>query len=150
MRVSSPLNARGQNWTGRADLGASEATSIAEVVQAVRDLTRGRGVDCVLDIVGTEQSMAAGLDAVCAGGRIVLVGYTANSFALSGKFLAQNELELAGCRGGSRKELVAALSLTAAGQIRSIVTDMSPLERVNEALEKLRRGLVIGRLVLDV
>jgi D-arabinose 1-dehydrogenase-like Zn-dependent alcohol dehydrogenase len=69
---------------------------------------------------------------------------------LSGKRLAQNELEVIGSRAGSRRELSAALSLTAAGLVRSIVTDRAPLESVNEALAKLRRSEVVGRLVLDI
>jgi propanol-preferring alcohol dehydrogenase len=132
------------------ELGAAEAIGSADGGQAVRDLTHGRGVDCVVDIVGTEGSMAAALDAVCVGGRVVVVGYTTDSFALSGKRLAQNELLVSGSRGGSRKDLVAALRLTAAGRVRSIVTDTLPLSAANEALAKLRNGQVMGRLVLEI
>ena len=131
-------------------LGATEVVESDHVARAVRDLTDGRGVDCVVDIVGTEQTMAAAIDAVSPGGRIVIVGYTPDSLALSGKRLAQNELEVIGSRAGSRRELSAALSLTAAGLVRSIVTDRAPLESVNEALAKLRRSEVVGRLVLDI
>jgi propanol-preferring alcohol dehydrogenase len=132
------------------DLGAMEAFGSADIAEAVRYLTDGRGVDCVLDIVGTEQTMSAAIDAVCVGGRIIVVGYTPDSFVLSGKRLAQNEFEVIGSRCGSRKELVAALGLFASGQVRSIVTDTEPLDRVNQALARLRKGEVKGRLVLDV
>jgi propanol-preferring alcohol dehydrogenase len=131
-------------------LGASEAVDSSRIVEAVGDLTGGRGVDCVLDIVGTEATMAIGLGVLAAGGRIVVVGYTPDSFALSGKRLAQSEIEIIGSRCGSRKELTAALDLTASGKVRSIITNHEPLGRVNEALAKLRRGEVLGRLVLDV
>jgi propanol-preferring alcohol dehydrogenase len=131
-------------------LGATVAVTSDEVGEAVRAFTNGEGLECVLDIVGTEQTMAVGIDAVRGGGRIVVVGYTPDIFALSGKRLAQNELEIIGSRAGSRKELAGALALTAAGKIRSIVTDTAPLDQVNEALDKLRRGEVIGRLVLDI
>ena len=131
-------------------LGAAEVVDTNDLARAARGLTDGRGVDCVLDIVGTEQTMAAAVDAVSPGGRIVIVGYTPDALTLSGKRLAQNELEIIGSRAGSRKDLVAALSLSAAGLVRSIVTDRAPLSSVNEALAKLRRGEVIGRLVLDI
>ena len=132
------------------ELGAAEAIDSADLAAAVRKLTGGRGVDCVLDIVGTEATMAAGVDALCVGGRIVIVGYTPDSVTLSGKRLAQNELEVIGSRAGSRRELAAALALTAAGRVRSIVTDTAPLVEVNQALAKLKRGDVVGRLVLDI
>ena len=64
--------------------------------------------------------------------------------------MAQNEIELIGSRAGSRKDIAAALALSAAGQVRSIVTDRAPLSAVNEALAKLARGDVLGRLVLDI
>ncbi len=131
-------------------LGADAAVESGEVRAAVGDLTGGSGVDCVLDIVGTEATMAAGLDALAVGGRIVVVGYTPDTFALAGKRVAQNELEVIGSRCGSRRELVAALGLTAAGKVRSIVTDTAPLAHVNAALAKLKSGDVLGRLVLDI
>jgi D-arabinose 1-dehydrogenase-like Zn-dependent alcohol dehydrogenase len=107
-------------------------------------------VDCVLDIVGTEGSMALALDAVSPGGRIVVVGYTPDSFALSGKQLAQNEIEILGSRAGSRRDLASALDLFAQAKIRSIVTDRAPLASVNEALAKLRSSHVLGRMVLEI
>lgn len=131
-------------------LGAHEAIDFADIGEEARGLTGQRGADCVLDIVGTEETMAAAIAAVAVGGRIVVVGYTPDSFTLAGKRLAQNELEVIGSRAGSRRDLVAALAETASGRIRSIVTDRAPLLRVNEALAKLARGEVLGRLVLDV
>ena len=131
-------------------LGADEAIHFTEAASMTRDLTDGRGVDCVIDIVGTGATMAAAIEAVAPGGRIVVVGYTPDSFNLAGKRLAQNELEVIGSRAGSRKDLAAALALSASGRVRSIVTDRAPLGEVNEALAKLARGDVLGRLALDV
>jgi propanol-preferring alcohol dehydrogenase len=107
-------------------------------------------VDCVLDIVGTEESIALALDAVSPGGRIVVVGYTPDAFSLNGKQLAQNEIEILGSRAGSRRDLASALHLFAQRRIRSIVTDRAPLASVNDALEKLRSGHVLGRMVLEI
>jgi propanol-preferring alcohol dehydrogenase len=133
-----------------ASLGAEATVDSAAIAPAVRTLTGGRGADCVLDIVGTEATFAAALDSVATGGRIVVVGYTPDSFALPGKRLAQNEIEVIGARAGARAELAEMLALSASGHIRSIVTDRAPLEAVNAALAKLRAGEVIGRLVLDI
>jgi 2-desacetyl-2-hydroxyethyl bacteriochlorophyllide A dehydrogenase len=131
-------------------LGADEAVDFAGFAAEVRKWSGGRGVDCVLDIVGTEATMEVATTAVAVGGRIVIVGYTPDAFNLAGKRLAQNELEVIGSRAGSRKDLAEALALTASGRIRSIVTDRAPLGAVNEALAKLARADVLGRLVLDI
>lgn len=137
-----------RNWA--LQLGADEVVAAETMVDDIKKLTGGHGAACVLDIVGTEQTMAAAVDVIEAGGRVVIVGYTPDYMNLAGKRLAQNEIEVMGSRAGSRKDLSAALNLTAAGKIRSIVTDRAPLREVNEALAKLRRGEVIGRLVLDI
>ena len=146
--IAAASTAAKRDWAG--GLGAGATVDGAAAAPAVRTLTGGRGVDCVLDIVGTEASFAAALDSVAGGGRIVVVGYTPDSFALPGKRLAQNEIEVIGSRAGSRGDLAEILALTASGSIRSIVTDRAPLAAVNTALAKLRDGGVVGRLVLDI
>jgi propanol-preferring alcohol dehydrogenase len=129
-------------------LGADEAVTAEEAGRLARTLPRG-GFDCALDIVGTAETFAAALGALAPGGRLVVVGYTPEALPLDGRRLAQNELEVIGTRAGSRRDLAAALALTAAGRIRPIVTATFPLTRVNEALDTLRRGEANGRLVLD-
>ena len=79
--------------TARArQLGADEAVDASQqdVPEQVRKLTNGWGVDCTIDIVGTESTMTHGVDSLRNGGRIVIVGYTSDEYPLSGKRLAQN------------------------------------------------------------
>ena len=132
------------------ELGAEVAVKYDSVAEAVRKFTDRRKVDCVLDIVGTRQTMAAGIDLLRVGGRMIVVGYTPDTFPLGGKQLAQNELEVIGSRGGSRRDLATVLRLTSEGRLRSVVTNRTPLSAANEALQVLRDGGVIGRSVLDV
>ncbi len=119
-----------------------------DVTAEVRRLTGDWGVDCVIDIVGREATMVAGVDSLRNGGRIVIVGYTPEVYHLSGKQLAQNELELIGARCGRKCDLIATVRHVAGGRISSIVTDAFPLDQVNEALALLRSGQVLGRCVL--
>jgi propanol-preferring alcohol dehydrogenase len=137
-----------REWAKR--LGADDAVATEQAAALARAANAGRGFDCVLDLVGTEATMTTAMDAVAGGGRIVIVGYTPDTLPLSGRRLAQNEIEIIGSRGGSRSELAAALDLAATGKIRSIVTDRAPLADVNQALAKLKRSEVLGRLVLDI
>ncbi len=133
-------------------LGADEAIDAGaeDVAAAVRRLTSDAGARCVLDIVGTSDTLSAAVDSLQVGGRLVVVGYTSDEYSLSGKRLAQNELELIGSRCGPKRDLKRAVDLAAAGKIRSVVTDVLPLEEVNTAHERLRGGGVLGRLVLRV
>jgi 2-desacetyl-2-hydroxyethyl bacteriochlorophyllide A dehydrogenase len=126
-----------------------DSRSVTDIPQAVRDLTDGLGAARVIDVVGKEVTMNAGLNSLQRGGRMVVVGYTPEHYALSGKQLAQNELEVIGTRAGRRQDLINALSLMAAGQLRSIVRYRYALELVNEALAHLRSGTARGRIVLS-
>jgi propanol-preferring alcohol dehydrogenase len=133
-------------------LGADETLEAAPdgVAQEVRRLTRGRGVDCVFDVVGSAESTTQALDALHVGGRVVIVGYTPDQLQLPAKLLAQNEFQLIGCRAGSRHELAEVIDMAAQGRIRSVVTDVRPLAEVNQALQDLDQGRVLGRLVLEI
>jgi propanol-preferring alcohol dehydrogenase len=115
----------------------------------VRELTAGLGADCVIDVVGKEETMSEGLNALRRGGRMVVVGYTPDHLPLPGKQLAQNELEVIGTRAGRRQDLSDCVRLVAQGGLRfSIVRYQYSLERVNEALDTLRAGEALGRIVL--
>ena len=132
------------------DMGADEFLNPrkVDIAEAVHQLTDGFGAECVIDVVGKEETMSYGVDSLRNGGRLVIVGYTPEQYPLSGKRLAQNELEIIGTRCGRMQDLVNTVRLVAGGRIRSIVTDLFPLEQANEALASLRAGNVLGRTVL--
>lgn len=120
----------------------------ADIPAAVRELTGGMGADCVIDVVGKEETMTYGLNSLRRGGRMVIVGYTPDHLPLPGKQLAQNELEVIGTRAGRRHDLSTCVRLFAEGRLKSIVRYQYPLEQVNEALDHLRTGEALGRIVL--
>ena len=126
---------------------ALDSTQV-DVTEAIGELTKGLGADCVIDVVGNEETMTYGVDSLRHGGRLVIVGYTPEHYALSGRQLAQNELEIIGSRCGRLQDLIDTVQLVAAGKIQSIVTDQYPLTEANQALASLRAGEVSGRGVL--
>ena len=132
------------------EMGADTALNSREVdiTEAVLDLTQGQGVDCVMDVVGVEETITYGMNSLRRGGRLVLVGYTEERYPLKGEQLDQNELTIIGTRGGRMLDLITTVKLVAAGKVKSIVTDFFPLEKANEALAFLRTGEALGRVVL--
>ena len=118
-----------------------------DIGETVLRQSGGIGVDRVIDVVGLESTMNAGFAALRPGGRMVIVGYTPDALPLPGVELAQNEKEVIGTRAGRRDDLRRCLALYESGQLRSIVRAAYPLEQVNEALQRLRAG-VIGRIAL--
>ena len=120
----------------------------ANITEAIRDMTDGLGVDCVMDVVGVEETMTYGVSSLRRGGRLVLIGYGPERYPLRGEQLDQNELTIVGTRGGRMSDLKAILGLVANGRIRSVVTNLYPLEEANEALAFLRSEKAMGRVVL--
>jgi 2-desacetyl-2-hydroxyethyl bacteriochlorophyllide A dehydrogenase len=132
------------------EMGADEVVDSrrGDVAAQVRALTDGWGADRALDCVGSRETIGDAFDALRGGGRLVVVGYTPDEYPLSGRRLAQNEIEVIGTRCGRRQDLVDTVRLMGEGKLRSVVTDAFPLEQANEALEHLRSGRALGRVVL--
>jgi NAD+-dependent secondary alcohol dehydrogenase Adh1 len=129
-----------------AGLGADAVLDSGEVVDAVRDLTDGRGADLVIDFVGNDRTHADGMGMLTRGGTYSIVGFggivTVPSAALVG-----SEHTVTANLVGSWIVLWEVIQLHARGKL-TLKTEMHPLEDVNEVLAKLREGEVTGRAVL--
>jgi len=129
------------------EVGA-EATVQAgdEAAAQVREATRGRGAELVLDLVGSDDTLALGAQVARTEGDLTLVGIAGGTFPVS--FFSQPyECAIATTYWGSANELLEVLELARAGRIRAHV-ERYPLDRVAEVYDKLRRGEVDGRAVV--
>ncbi len=104
-------------------LGADELVNPAkgDPVQAIRDLTGGRGADVVFDAVGIEQTVNTGLNATRKGGRIVLVGNLAPTVTFGLQYAVTREIDVLGSCA-SNGEYPTCIDLIASGRI-----DIDPL-----------------------
>lgn len=113
--------------------------------------TGGEGVDVVVDTVGHADTLALADRLVRQGGRIVGVGYSPGSVVgVPTPRFVLGELELVGSRYAHRDDMDRAVALVEAGRVRPVVGLVRPLEEVNEVLDALEAGAVVGRAVLDV
>jgi NAD+-dependent secondary alcohol dehydrogenase Adh1 len=128
------------------ELGAGEVLDAAGSVDAVRELTGGRGADLVLDLVGTDATHETALAMLARGGTLSVVGY-GGMVRVPWVALVANEQAVAGNLVGSWIDLWEVLQLHAAGRI-VLKTETHPLSDVNLVLELLREGEVTGRAVL--
>ncbi len=130
----------------------------AGLAVAVRDRTRGRGVDLVLDLVGGGR-LPEHLAALRNRGRLVLVGLMAGRSAeLDLGEILRRRLVLRGSvlRSRPREEKAALVAAFAAfalprladGRIRPVIEETVPFERVGEAYRRLDAGGVAGKVVL--
>jgi propanol-preferring alcohol dehydrogenase len=59
-----------------------------------------------------------------------------------------SEARVVGSRTSSKQDLVEAIRLVEEGKITPVVSQRYSLEEVNEALDALRRGQAVGRIVV--
>ncbi len=133
------------------EAGAEKSINSKEedVVETVKELTKGRGVDVVLEVVGYPETVDISIECLKRGGKIILVGYSPErKFSAYPLNFVLNELEILGSRASTRQELHDTVNLVQAGKIKPIVTDTFSLEEANQLHKKLKAGGFRGRAVL--
>jgi propanol-preferring alcohol dehydrogenase len=123
-------------------------TDRADFRDALREITAGEGVDVVFDCHGSEQTLTQGITGLAKNGRLVIIGYTQETYPLAPQWISRYELEIAGSRSGGRQDTVDAIQLVGSEDWHSIVSDTFPLEEINEALSFLKAGKALGRVVI--
>jgi 2-desacetyl-2-hydroxyethyl bacteriochlorophyllide A dehydrogenase len=129
--------------------GADETLDPVDAAGAIADQTGGQGVDAVIEIVGYPETLDWSLPALKSGGKLILVGYAPeHPFALNTMMMHYNEYEIIGCRFVTKAELLELIRLVENGKIKPVVTQTFPFDQVNPALETLKEGNSLGRIVL--
>lgn len=125
------------------------AAEAADVAAQVRTLTGGRGADVVFELVATAPTMAESVAMLARRGRLVFIGYSADALTVAPIQLVVLEAQVMGSVGNTLAELEEAVRLVADGRVRTVVDRVVPLEAYASALEALREGRVLGRMVLE-
>jgi len=131
-----------------------------DLPRRVRELTRGRGVDLAIDLLGGA-GFEGHLSALRTRGRLVLVGLTAGrkvDLDLSGVLSRRLRVIGSVLRARPRDEkarLTAAfgafaLPRLADGRLRPVVDRVVPFNQVAEAYDALRHGGLFGKVVLAI
>jgi NDMA-dependent alcohol dehydrogenase len=127
------------------------------VVERVRELTGGRGVDYAFDAIGGEQTTLQIVDAIRPGGTAVIVGMAAMNVRapIAPYYLALQQKTLKGTMYGSIRpsiDLPRLVELYMNGRIKvdELISRTYGLGEINEGFEALRSGQVArGVVVFD-
>jgi NADPH2:quinone reductase len=141
-------------------LGATRAVNYRteDFVAAVREITRNRGVDVVLDIVGGPY-LPKNLDCLAKEGRLVQIGLQGGASAeVPLRTIMLRRLTITGStlriRTPEEKGAIAAAlereiwPLLESGRARPVIDAVLPLADAAEAHRRLEAGEVIGKIVL--
>jgi len=128
-------------------LGADEGLpSGDEAVTRVKDMTRGRGADLVLDMVGVDTTLRMAARMAKVFGHLTIVGIGDGALPVN-FFSPPHECAVTAPYWGFVTELVEVVRLAQVGKIRMLV-EYFPLERANAAYDLLHAGKIQGRAVI--
>lgn len=134
------------------ELGADEVINYREtpsISQKVKELTDGKGVDLVFDVVGAdvwEESMLS----LKPGGRLVITGVTSGARTdMNLSILQGRPLHLMGSGGRSRRTFGDVMKMVNQGELHGIVSRVFPLEQVAEAHRAMEARDFFGKLVIE-
>lgn len=140
-------------------MGADEVIDArrGELVQQVRALTNGRGVDAAIDIVGASQTLQASLESLAPAGRMVIIGSKPASvygedptFKVNPQEFMRQAQEIHGSRYVNNEEIGRVLELVKHKRIKAVVSKTFPLEEAERVHELLRKNAIAGRAALIV
>lgn len=107
------------------------------------------GVYGAVDFAGAESSLNFAQGVLKKDGKVVVAGLIGGSFQIPIPMFAMRVIGIEGSFVGSLPEAREMLEIVKAGKVGSIPVDARPLNAANQALDDLRAGKVMGRVVLE-
>ena len=148
------ITTAGSDWKLQKakELGTDEVINYRETPnfsQRVRELTDGKGVDLVLDVVGADV-WEESLRCLKHGGRLVITGTTSGiSTSMDLSLLQGRPLHVMGSGGRGRRTFVEMMKMVHRGSLHGIVDRVFPLEEVAEAHRVMEARDFFGKLVVE-
>lgn len=128
-----------------------------DLAQLVKAANGGRGVDAVVDTVGSRKTLEAGLASLGKLGRMVIIGSQPKSiygedstFALNPIDFQNRGLELHSSKYVNASEIAKTLELIRSGRVKPVITRTFRLEQVEEAHELIRNNATRGRVAMVI
>lgn len=121
--------------------------SAKDALDQIRAATGG-GAWSVIDFVGAGPTVKLGVDATIKGGKVIVVGLFGGDVTISTPFFPMKALTVQGSYVGSLPEIAELLALVNAKGAPDVPVATRPLDQVNAALNDLRDGKIIGRVVM--
>ena len=128
-----------------AKLGAKRTVN-TRAPEAVEQL---RGIAGALDFVGSPATAALGIGALRKGGRYIICGLYGGELVHALPPIAQRAVGIIGSYVGSLPELKEVVALAKKSKLKPLPVTTRPGHEANTALEDLKAGRVVGRVVLD-
>ncbi len=121
-----------------------------DLVTEVRRLTAKRGVDVIVDHVGTAV-WDASIKSLAKGGRLVTCGATAGHAATTDlRYVFYKQLSILGSTMGRKGDLLTILGLIGSGALKPVIHAVVSLSEVREAHRMVEAGEHFGKVVMNI
>ena len=131
------------------DLGADHAWPYEDALTESKTWTQKKGVDIVLDHVGTD-TWGTSIKMLARGGTLATCGATtAHQATIDLRLLFFKQLNLLGSTMGTMTEMRDAWSALCAGSIYPVVDAVLPMRRLSEAHALLENRSIVGKVVVE-
>ena len=118
-----------------------------DAARQIIDATGGGG-RMFLDLVGAGSTVKLAMASMTRGTDIVVVGLFGGEVTVSVPFFPLRPMGIRGSYVGNLKELRELVTLTRDGKVKPVAVTRRPLAEASAALDQLRAGKVVGRVVL--
>lgn len=138
------------------NLGATHTVNAGECdpVEAIRDLTGG-GVEFALESAGHAKVLAQAYESTARGGTTIAISlpHPEHQFSVSAVSLSAMEKTVKGSYQGScipTRDIPRFIEMFRAGKlpVDQLLTDIIPLEKINEGFDRLQKGEVARQVIL--
>jgi alcohol dehydrogenase/propanol-preferring alcohol dehydrogenase len=133
---------------------AKQAGATDTVLAAGADTTKriveaaGGQLAAVIDLVNGTETARFAFDALRKGGKLVMVGLFGGELSVPLPLVPIRALTIQGSYVGNPKELRALVDIAQQGKLPGIPITRMPLDQADAALNRLKDGKVVGRIVL--
>jgi NADPH:quinone reductase-like Zn-dependent oxidoreductase len=135
---------------GRVEADVKVNHGSADVVEAVKEATGGRGADVVVESVG-EATWQRTLQAAAQGGRVTVCGATSGPNPPAALHrIWWKQLSVFGSTMGTKEDFEGAYELVKSGKAKPIVDEVFPLSEARAAHERMEAGDQLGKIVLTI
>jgi alcohol dehydrogenase len=130
-------------------MGATAAfdPSDPDARKALMKLTNG-GALAVCDTVGSDRSLAFASGTLARGGKVLVTGLFGGTFSMPAAYFALKAIAIEGIQTGTLAEARELIALAQKQGLRPLPLSERPLQQAQAALDELRAGRVVGRIVL--
>lgn len=145
--IVADVDAEKRSFARQSGAWETVDNSRPDAVARIHELTGG-GAAATIDFVGRPSTGEFGLEVLRRGGSHISVGLYGDAMPLPLALLPLKMLSIIGSYVGTLDEMHELMALVKAGKVAPMPVDARPLDSVNTALNDLKKGKALGRIVL--